>query len=441
MRDVVLLVARMVGSHTGEYVSELMDLTVSTFEAENRVFAAVTDNGKNFAKGVRINQHVQDNLRCVCHTLQLALKDAIKTQPAMVQLFTDAQDLVVSIRRSSLLGEALADIQSSQSAASSLLSLDDSVVSADEFTKPLKLAHHVSTRFNSMCIVFSRLLHNKGAIQRLCQTHSIDVGGKALTVEQWEQMNELVNILNPVKEVCDALEASSTPSLSLLIPLIMNVLQHLSEVNATLKLAASRKVCRAVRDSVYERMTASLIDTSSQVAMMLDPRVRTKLIPSYNKATAIAALRKAFLEFPSTFASFRGAKAPPLRHTEIAGESKEEKEEPAAKRQKSVLHLDDEAMNAEAITEMDLFVKEPGIALDACPLEWWKQRATIYPVLSQMARVHLAVPASSAPSERVFSAASLVLDERRRRLDEHRVSRLVFMKRNMPLFEALSKAQ
>jgi hypothetical protein len=37
-------------------------------------------------------------------------------------------------------------------------------------------------------------------------------------------------------------------------------------------------------------------------------------------------------------------------------------------------------------------------------LAWWKSQSETYPNLSKMARVYLAVPATSASSERLFSS-------------------------------------
>jgi hypothetical protein len=42
------------------------------------------------------------------------------------------------------------------------------------------------------------------------------------------------------------------------------------------------------------------------------------------------------------------------------------------------------------------------------PLEWWKGNEKQYPLLARVARKVLAIPATSASSERVFSAAGLV---------------------------------
>ena len=73
MRDVTLLVKPMSGSHTGAYVSELLDLAISTWDAEGRVFAVATDNGSNFVAGTKANAQIDNRYRCACHTLQLAL--------------------------------------------------------------------------------------------------------------------------------------------------------------------------------------------------------------------------------------------------------------------------------------------------------------------------------------------------------------------------------
>ena len=277
LRNVALLVARMQGSHTGEYVRDLLDTTVQAWEAEGRVWAAVTDNGANFVKAVRISSHINDELRCVCHTLQLALKDAVHAEPALQRLCHDAQELVVAIRRSSLLTDELQDIQRVAIAAAAARA-DPDEGGAEPLTRPLKLAMNVVTRFNSLCILFRRLLDVQPHVQRLCLSHSAELADKALSVEQWQEVEELVLVLTPVKQLCDRLEASSSPSLSLLIPLVQNMLQILYDAHCGLKKASCRSVCEAVMTSIQQRMQASMQDRTVQIAMALDPRVRTKVL-------------------------------------------------------------------------------------------------------------------------------------------------------------------
>ena len=44
---------------------------------------------------------------------------------------------------------------------------------------------------------------------------------------------------------------------------------------------------------------------------------------------------------------------------------------------------------------------------------WWKTHETIYPAEAALARRYLAIPATSAPSERLFSTGGRVIEKRR----------------------------
>jgi hypothetical protein len=151
----------------------------------------------------------------------------------------------------------------------------------------------------------------------------------------------------------------------------------------------------------------------------------------------VQLLRDTFVAFPSTLAQYRGADAVDLRHN--AAQRDEAPEQPAAKRAKCLLELDEEKVqDVELLTEVDHYLRESSLVMDECALKWWLSKRNCYPVLFEMARVYLAIPASSAPSERVFSVGSLVLSEKRRQLHENRVARLMFMKRNMKVFNEIT---
>jgi zinc finger BED domain-containing protein 1 (E3 SUMO-protein ligase ZBED1) len=61
-------------------------------------------------------------------------------------------------------------------------------------------------------------------------------------------------------------------------------------------------------------------------------------------------------------------------------------------------------------------------------LEWWQSNAEYFPLLAAVARKRLAVSASSAASQRLFSAAGLVVTKKHTRLKSERVESLVFLK-------------
>ena len=59
-------------------------------------------------------------------------------------------------------------------------------------------------------------------------------------------------------------------------------------------------------------------------------------------------------------------------------------------------------------------------------MQWWSDHEANFPHIALLALKYLAIPASSAPSERVFSQLKLVIDRKRWRMDAGRVERVIF---------------
>jgi hypothetical protein len=79
--------------------------------------------------------------------------------------------------------------------------------------------------------------------------------------------------------------------------------------------------------------------------------------------------------------------------------------------------------------EMDAYKREVADAtMTVDPLVWWRSHKVKYPRLALTARVALAVPATSAPSERIFSFAGLLVSKKRAQLRGDNVQMLVFLR-------------
>jgi len=65
-------------------------------------------------------------------------------------------------------------------------------------------------------------------------------------------------------------------------------------------------------------------------------------------------------------------------------------------------------------------------------LIWWKVHAVRFPYLSRLARRYLAMPATSASVERLFSVSGQVVTAKRARLDPSTVTLLVFLHEAIP---------
>ena len=85
-------------------------------------------------------------------------------------------------------------------------------------------------------------------------------------------------------------------------------------------------------------------------------------------------------------------------------------------------------------TEVDQYLKEPLIQFHRANSHlWWKDNTHRFPQLSILARKYLAPPPTSVASERLFSTAGDIYDEKRNRLAPERAEALMFVKKNFPL--------
>ena len=65
-------------------------------------------------------------------------------------------------------------------------------------------------------------------------------------------------------------------------------------------------------------------------------------------------------------------------------------------------------------------------------LKWWKEHAAQFPYLSQVARRYLAMTATSASVERLFSVAGQVVTAKRNRIHPSSVTLVVFLHETIP---------
>ena len=73
------------------------------------------------------------------------------------------------------------------------------------------------------------------------------------------------------------------------------------------------------------------------------------------------------------------------------------------------------------------------------PLSWWKENCNRFPMVAALARQMLAIPATSAQSERLFSKAGQIVTDRRSSLGSDNVGLLLFLRTVWPVVESKPK--
>lgn len=91
-------------------------------------------------------------------------------------------------------------------------------------------------------------------------------------------------------------------------------------------------------------------------------------------------------------------------------------------------------MTSSTARQLDGYLSEVPIPRSDNPLAYWRSNHGRFPDLAKMARKYLSAPCTSTDSERLFSAAAHVLDEKRNRLHCDKAEKLLFIKKNLPLY-------
>ena len=79
-------------------------------------------------------------------------------------------------------------------------------------------------------------------------------------------------------------------------------------------------------------------------------------------------------------------------------------------------------------TEYSKWIKQQPMPRDTDILRYWASKEYEFPIVARMARDHLAIPATSAPSECVFSIGSDIITKKRNRLGGENTRRLLCLR-------------
>ena len=92
-----------------------------------------------------------------------------------------------------------------------------------------------------------------------------------------------------------------------------------------------------------------------------------------------------------------------------------------------------------AVVDVSTIEKELNIYLEGkpCirkkdPLAWWKEQEKYLPNMAKAAKKYLSIPATSVPSERVFSKAGEIVSARRNRIKSKNVDMILFLNKLHP---------
>lgn len=279
------------------------------------------------------------------------------------------------------------------------------------------LKQEVETRWNSKLEMLESIYSQYNEISDILSGR--DELGKIEKIDQ-NILQVLVNFLQKFKEASDFLEGSKYPTLHMVIPWYKILMNH-CKVNIS-----DNEVLIQIKSVVEQIMLNKLkIENIHKIAIFFDPRMKQLKILEQADATWVKdQIKNQCANLASQFTN----------DDESDDSSNTIQERPSKKlRRKAKETTDfsqyyDSSSEDEYEDEVDQYLKSKAPKnKDLDILQWWNEHKNEYPALTILCGYYLAIPASSASSEREFSAAGQTISERRTNLNPETVDSILIL--------------
>ncbi|XP_065199166.1 zinc finger BED domain-containing protein 4-like [Sycon ciliatum] len=389
----VLETKRFNGSHTAETLAASTEAVLSRFNiAHDTVQCLVHDEAPNQMAASRLlrSQHHWDYQACAAHRLQTCIRHAITASRPVTKLLASSRQLVGHFSHSAKSTEALNNKQVA-------------MASASKSGTPLRVIQDVPTRWNSSFLMLQRLIHLRLPIMAVLEDPKLTKSSHRhlqLKDHQWNLAKEIVAALEAPAKATTVLGGETYCTQTLVVPVAKSLLRGLpldprsrslgfldsDEDKDELKSEIVRRVCAQI--------TADSNGSSSDDECILEPPAKRPMEEDMSLFFACPSVE------PSTTSS-------------------------AA---------------SDCEVEVTQFFTEKQVGSSVDPLDWWRTNADRFPTMARLAKRVLCIPATSVPSERVFSAAGIIVSKLRASLTHENVDALVFLHANSGLQAARTAA-
>lgn len=278
-----------------------------------------------------------------------------------------------------------------------------------------RLKQDVATRWNSTLYMLQSIVSKVALAAYSTENDEIP----HLSSHQFEIIEKVITVLKPVEDITQSI-SSEKASVSIIIP-------YVRALRRSWENCSNDRGIQTMKKEMLESLNRRFSDIEGNVtllmATMLDPRFKDKFFTS-------SAVRD---EAKSLLIEKMNEKLPSQHSSDEPSEPPEKR--PPTEVMKCFDEILEEAGSSSlaitAITVVEQYLAEPNIHYHTGNAStWWAENRLRFPVLSELALQYLSPPPTSVPSERRFSIAGDIYDEKRNRLDPERAETLLFIRNN-----------
>lgn len=403
-------------THTGENIQVwIKDLLLEFGASHEKITSFVHDNGSNIDLAGRMLEEEKGwvTLGCAGHTLQLCVNSGLKINRQIDKAIAAARKIVTHFRKSEPAMRALRIRQSDMRAPSHCLIQD------------------VATRWNSTFFMIERLLEQRWPITAVLSDPTVTKNRDRyldLKSDQWDLLQALKVVLHPLQVATTYLSAEYNTSISALLPVLFGSIKSLELSDDDLP--SIRQAKAEISSQIQSRWQLNEITISNNFYLLssyLDPRFKDcKFLTIQQKMEMKLLIINLLAEIKeNSSVEVIETSAPELQQSATALDLLLGSENGST-------HADEEDP---IMQEVDQYLKEPNAPRESSPLLWWKANQQHFPLTTKLAKKYLGIPATSTPSERVFSTAGLTVTRLRSCLTPDHVNMLVFLNKNYALLD------
>ncbi|XP_025757201.1 zinc finger BED domain-containing protein 1-like [Oreochromis niloticus] len=365
---------------------------------------------------------------CFAHTLNLAAQKVYDI-PAVSSWCARICSVVVWLKRSSLRKTVLREKQR-------ILNLPEHNVILD-----------VKTHWNSLFLMVERFMEQFDAIQAAALDQQLRKPVEKDKLERFTHTDlmkaeEFIKCMQVLYTSSMCVSSDESPTCSQIIPILAKLEAHFRRCDEDSFFTSSIK--EKVWGSLQKRYQDENLQKFLKEATMMDPRFKGRL--DGEAATDIwDRLEKAAVA-NATAAVAQPPTEDPKAHSEVDDADMDKPEKYLRKIQKSPSEklFEDEdrelqqaasqagrfpSITEQVQKELEIYKRLPGITSGQDPVAWWWSKRDTLPNLSALSEKYLCVPASSTPSERVFSCAGHAISQERCCIAPEKANMIIFLQK------------
>ncbi|MBW0538824.1 hypothetical protein O181_078539 [Austropuccinia psidii MF-1] len=239
--------------------------------------------------------------------------------------------------------------------------------------------------------MLTRALQLKYAYNHFCTPEALAC--YRLSPLEWQKAKVMVQFLEPLYKATLLICGSTYPTINQALPLYILLIKAIRQVSEQYDVAPIEPAAQAVIQKISKYISIVLSKSPVICASILDPRIKQVFFATHE--STLAEFHTSSLQLSKVFED----KAKKYVNNDNS--------EPHVNIEKTTGLLNKMYPSASGDgcsfeKELQRYFSEPPEPKDSDILIFWKSRGKLFPTLAQMARNYLAIPATSAPSERVF---------------------------------------